>query len=254
MIVLSLYNIKGGVGKTAAAVNLSYLASKEEKPTLLCDLDPQSSSTYYFRIKPKMKTGLKPLVKGKKSLEKNIKETDYQHLDLLPADFSLRNMDIMLDNVKGSKHRLKSVLKLFKGEYDYVFLDCPPNITLVSENIFYASDLILVPVIPTTLSYRTFEKLLVFFKKNKMSIRKIVPFFSMVEIRKNMHKDSLEVLSKEFPFFLESRIPYSSVVEKMGIYREPIGSFSPGSVPAKQYQSLWREVKHRLKMAKKTAK
>ena len=88
MTVLSVYNIKGGVGKTATAVNLSYLAANEDKSTLLCDLDPQSSATYYFRIKPKMKTGLKPLVKGKKSLEKNIKGTDYNCLDLLPADFS----------------------------------------------------------------------------------------------------------------------------------------------------------------------
>lgn len=250
MIILSLYNIKGGVGKTAAAVNLSYLAANEEKNTLLCDLDPQSSSTYYFRIKPKMKTGLKPLVKGKKSLVKNIKGTDYNYLDLLPADFSLRNMDIMLDNVKGSRHRLKSVLKMFKDEYDYIFLDCPPNITLVSENIFYASDLILVPVIPTTLSYRTFEKLLDFFKKNKMSANKIVPFFSMVEIRKNMHKDLIEELKKQYPFFLNNKIPYSSVVEKMGIHREPLGSFSPRSVPAQQYQALWGEVKKLLKKKK----
>lgn len=247
MTILSLYNIKGGVGKTAAAVNLSYLAASEEKNTLLCDLDPQSSSTYYFRIKPRMKTGLKPLVKGKKSLVKNIKGTDYNYLDLLPADFSLRNMDIMLDNVKGSKHRLKSVLKMFKDEYDYIFLDCPPNITLVSENIFYASDLILVPVIPTTLSYRTFEKLLDFFKKNKMSANKIVPFFSMVEIRKNMHKDLIEKLKKQYPFFLNNKIPYSSVVEKMGIHREPLGNFSPRSIPAQQYQALWGEVKKRMK-------
>ena len=72
MTILSVYNIKGGVGKTATAVNLSYLAATENISTLLCDLDPQSSATYYFRVKPKMKTGLKPLVKGKKSLEKNI--------------------------------------------------------------------------------------------------------------------------------------------------------------------------------------
>jgi len=250
MTILSVYNIKGGVGKTAAAVNFSYLAANENKSTLLCDLDPQSSATYYFRIKPKIKTGLKPLVKGKKSLEKNIKGTDYNCLDLLPADFSLRKMDIMLDNVKGSKHRLKSVLKMFKGEYEYIFLDCPPNITLVSENIFYASDIILVPVIPTTLSYRTFEKLLDFFKKNKMSSKKIIPFFSMVEIRKNMHKDSMDELKKQYPFFLKNRIPYSSIVEKMGIHRQPVGSFSPRSVPALQYQALWDEVKILLKKKK----
>ena len=250
MTVLSVYNIKGGVGKTATAVNLSYLAANEDKSTLLCDLDPQSSATYYFRIKPKMKTGLKPLVKGKKSLEKNIKGTDYNCLDLLPADFSLRNMDIMLDNVKGSKQRLKSVLKMFKDEYEYIFLDCPPNITLVSENIFIASDLILVPVIPTTLSYRTFEKLLDFFKKNKMSTKKIVPFFSMVEIRKNMHKDCIDALKKQYPAFLNNAIPYSSVVEKMGIHREPVERFSPRSVPAQQYRELWIEIKKILQKKK----
>ena len=250
MTILSVYNIKGGVGKTAAAVNLSYLAAHEKKNTLLCDLDPQSSATYYFRVKPKMKTGLKPLVKGKKSLEKNIKATDYDFLDLLPADFSLRNMDILLDNVKNSKNRLKSVLKMFKGDYEYIFLDCPPNITLVSENIFYASDLILVPVIPTTLSYRTFEKLLEFFKKNKLSVKKIIPFFSMVEIRKNMHKDSMEELKKHYPVFLKNKVSYSSIVEKMGLHREPVGSFSPRSIPAQQYNLLWNEVKKILKTKK----
>jgi len=243
MITISLYNIKGGVGKTASAVNLSYLAAQDRKRVLLCDLDPQSSATYYFRVKPKLKSGVKPFLKGKK-LEKSIKGTDYEFLDLLPADFSLRNMDIALDNVKGSKQRLKDVLKSFRGEYDYVFLDCPPNITLVSENIFYASDLILVPVIPTTLSYRTFENLLTFFKKEKLGLKKIIPFFSMVEIRKNMHKDSIETLKKQYPSFLESKIPYSSFVEKMGIYREPIGCFSPRSAPALQYQALWGEVKN----------
>ena len=152
-------------------------------------------------------------------------------------------------NPKGSKfvEDGRYIISTSGVSYDYIFLDCPPNITLVSENIFYASDLILVPVIPTTLSYRTFEKLLVFFKKNKMSIKKIVPFFSMVEIRKNMHKESIEALKKEFPFFLKSRIPYSSVVEKMGTHREPLGSFSPRSVPAQQYQALWGEVKKLIK-------
>jgi len=159
-------------------------------------------------------------------------------------------MDILLDNVKGSKHRLKSVLKMFKDEYEYIFLDCPPNITLVSENIFYASDWILVPVIPTTLSHRTFEKLLQFFKNNKIPVKKILPFFSMVEIRKNMHKNSIEALQKEYPVFLNNKIQYSSIVEKMGIYREPIGSFNPRSVPALQYGALWGEVKKLLKKKK----
>jgi len=247
MITIALYNIKGGVGKTSAAVNLSYASSRDRNMTLLCDLDPQSSATYYLRIKPKIKSGVKPFIKGKKKLERSIKGTDYNYFDLLPSDFSLRNMDIALDNAKGSKQRLKNTLKTFKNEYEYVFLDCPPNITLVSENIFFAADVILVPVIPTTLSYRTFEQLIAFFKKQKLNPKKIVPFFSMVEIRKTMHKESMLELKKKYPIFLDNRIPYSSIVEKMGIYRQPLGGFSPRSIPAQNYQALWNEVKRAIK-------
>ena len=140
MIVFALYNIKGGVGKTASAVNLAYLSARDGARTLLVDLDPQSSSTFYFRIKPKVKAGSKLFLKGGKTLEKSIKGTDYENLDLLPADFSFRNIDIMFDDVSKSRKRLKQFLEPLAEEYDHIFLDCPPNLTLLSENVFHASD------------------------------------------------------------------------------------------------------------------
>jgi len=243
MITISLYNMKGGVGKTAAAVNLSWLAVQENKRVLLCDLDPQGSATYYFRIKPKIADGLKSFLKGNKKLERSIKATDYKNLDLLPSDFSFRKMDIRLDRLKRSKKRLKKTLGRFASDYDILFIDCPPNINLVSENIFFASDLILVPVIPTTLSARTFKKLFDFFKKEKLPEQKLVPFFSMVETRKTLHTDSISQLRKEYPSFMKTVISYSSYVEKMGIHRAPLGCFNPHSRPAVQYQALWTEVK-----------
>ena len=246
MPVIAVYNIKGGVGKTAAAVNLSYLASLENKETLLCDLDPQSSATFYFRIKAKIKAGSKALIKGGKLINKSIKATDFENLDLLPADFSLRNLDIIFDDVKKSKRRLQSMLRPLKKDYKYIFLDCPPNITLVSENIFRAADYILVPIIPTTLSNRTYEKLIKFFKDEKLNRKKLIPFFSMVERRKNLHKEIIENMPKDFAGFLDSQIPYSSDVEKMGIRREPLIFTKPNSVAAKAYISLWYEIKQHL--------
>jgi chromosome partitioning protein len=246
MTIFSLYNIKGGVGKTAAAVNLSYLSAQEDKRVLLCDLDPQGSASYYFRIKPEIKSGLKPLLKGKKKADKNIKATDYTNLDLLPSDFSFRMMDIFLDNLKKSKSRLKDILKTFKNDYDYIFIDCPPNITLVSENIFHASDILLIPVIPTTLSARTFEKLLSFLEQEKLKKLKVVSFFSMVEKRKNLHRESMDLLIKNYPHFLKTIIPYSAAVEKMGVYRAPLGCFNQKSVPAQQYLALWNELKQMI--------
>ena len=85
MQVLALYHMKGGVGKTAAAVNLAYLAAQSGARTLLCDLDPQASATYYFRIQPKLKAKQKVFARGGKHLEKSIKATDFAHLDLLPG-------------------------------------------------------------------------------------------------------------------------------------------------------------------------
>jgi chromosome partitioning protein len=246
MPVMAVYNIKGGVGKTATAVNLSYLAAFDGKQTLLCDLDPQSSATYYFRIKPKIKAGSKALIKGGKLIDKSIKGTDFENLDLLPADFSLRNLDIIFDDVKKSKKQIKTMLKPLKKEYEYIFLDCPPNITLVSENIFQAADFILVPIIPTTLSYRTYEKLISFFKEENLGKKKLIPFFSMVEKRKKLHKEIIENMPKKYAGFLGNRIPYSSEVEKMGISREPLIYSKPNSVPAQAYQLLWHEIQQHL--------
>jgi chromosome partitioning protein len=242
MIVFAVYNIKGGVGKTAAAVNLAYLAATGRKRTLLCDLDPQGSATFYFRVKPRIKTGIKALVKGGKKLNSSIKATDYEHLDLLPADFSFRNLDLVLSQVKRSRKRLGETLDSLRDEYDLIFLDCPPNITLVSENIFNSSDYLLVPIIPTTLSFRTFKKLLRFLEKKDLNSTRVLAFPSMVEYRKKMHQTFLESMQQDFPGFLKTPIPYSSVVEKMGIYREPVPARYPESRAGQAYTALWKEI------------
>jgi chromosome partitioning protein len=242
MITVAVYNIKGGVGKTATAVNLAYLSAEHGNRTLLCDLDPQGSASYYFRIKAKLKSGKKSLIRGGKNIEKNIKATDFDYLDLLPSDFSLRNLDISLDHSKSSKTQLRSTLKAFKKEYDYIYLDCPPNITLVSENIFLAADFIIVPVIPTTLSYRSYKKLKDFFNRKKLAQEKLIPFFSMVEKRKSMHLENIAQIRRTFPGVLDAQIPYSSVIERMGIYREPVVAYKPNSQAGIAYASLYNEL------------
>ena len=108
MKVIALYSIKGGVGKTATAVNLAYIASQEKYRTILIDLDPQGSASYYFRVRAKRKLTTKNLVKGFKNVEKNIRGTDYELLDSLPSNMTFRKMDIVLHNMKRSKKRLNS--------------------------------------------------------------------------------------------------------------------------------------------------
>ena len=243
MKVISLYSMKGGVGKTAAAVNLAYLSAADGYRTLLCDLDPQGASSYYFRIKASKNFSSKKFLKGGKNIDKNIKGTDYKNLDLLPSKMSYRNLDLNLDSLKGSKKRLSNVLEDFDEEYDIIFLDCPPGISLISENVFNASNCILVPLIPTTLSVRTYIKLLKFFKKNDFKGSKIHAFFSMVEKRKSLHRETIERMSVRIKRFLKTEIPYRSDIEKMGVYRMPVPEFAPDSVSASSYRDLWDEVK-----------
>jgi cellulose biosynthesis protein BcsQ len=244
--VIATYNIKGGVGKTATAVNLAWLAAREGAPTLVWDLDPQGAASYYFRIRPNIKGGGKRLVQGKRDLDDFIRGTDYELLDLLPADFSYRKMDIHLERTKNPIRQLRKLLKPFQNEYYYVFLDCPPSISLVSENIFEATDTVLVPTIPTTLSLRTYKQIREFFRKHDLDAVKILPFFSMVDRRKIMHRTTVDTPPKYMENLLPTAIPYDSKVEQMGINRSPLAEFAPNSRTARRYEALWNDIKQRL--------
>ena len=159
MKVYATYNIKGGVGKTSTAVNLAYLAAASGRRALLWDLDPQGAATYLFRVKPRVKGGGRGLVSGKRPVDDAVKATDFDNLDLLPADFSYRNMDLELDDAKKRTRRLDQLLSGVADDYDVAFLDCPPSVSLVSENVLRAADVLLVPLIPATLSLRTYAQL-----------------------------------------------------------------------------------------------
>ncbi|NOQ36964.1 MAG: AAA family ATPase [Methylococcaceae bacterium] len=246
MKVIATYNIKGGVGKTSTAVNLAYLAAHHGYQTLVWDLDPQGASSYYFRIKPKVKGGSKGLIAGKRELDGLIKGTDFDNLDLLPADFSFRNLDLVLDERKKPTQRLQKLLKPLADEYDFIFLDCPPNITLLSEAVFEASDILLSPLIPTTLSLRTLEQLKRFIKDNKLKHLELIPFFSMADRRKKMHREIIEHLSEEHPDVLATVIPYASDIEQMGIKRMPLAAYSKKGRSIEAYDALWQEILRRI--------
>jgi chromosome partitioning protein len=243
--ILAVYSIKGGVGKTAAAVNLAYLSALAGSRTLLWDLDPQGAASYCFRIKPRIEGGGKRLIRGHGPLDEAIKGTDFDRLDLLPADFSYRHMDSMLAESKSPNKRLARLLRPLASDYDVLFLDCPPSIAQVSENVFRAADALLIPVIPATLSDRTLHQLLGLLDESRSveSLRPL-PFFSMVDRRRRLHLDLMERLPTEYPGFLKSAIPSCADVERMGARRLPLPVYAPGSPASVAYRALWSEVAH----------
>ena len=246
--IIALYNIKGGVGKTAACVNLAYSCAKSGNKTLLWDLDSQGAASYYFNVKPKVKGGTKKLFKTK-VVDELVKETDIENLDLLPADFSYRHMDLFLDSEKKPKKQMGELLNRFADDYDVLFLDCPPSFSLVSENVFNSADVMLVPLIPTTLSLRTYNQIHEYVDDHKKLALKVMPFFSMVDKRKKLHQETIAAGPAEVKGLLQTSIPYLSIIESMGIKRGPVGAFAPKSVAETAFSDLWKEVVVRAQLA-----
>ena len=245
MRVIATYNIKGGVGKTSAAVNLAYLSATGGYRTLLWDLDPQAAASYVFRVKPRVKGGAKALIRGARPLDDAVKGTDFERLDLLPADFTYRNMDLALNQAKRPTRQLSRLLGPLADEYDVVFLDCPPSISLVSENILHAVHVLLVPLIPTTLSERTFDQLTSFIEDLSGRRPEVLAFFSLVDRRKRLHRDIITRLSAERSDIATATIPAMTLVEQVSVRRAPVPAFAPRSAAARHYQELWAELRGR---------
>ena len=246
MKIIAVTNIKGGVGKTTTAVNLSYLCAASGRPTLLWDLDPQGAATYTLRGESHEHASPKKLLSGKRELPELVLPTGYSNLDLLPADFSYRNFDVHLSERKRPTERLLKMSRSLREKYSALFLDCAPGISLLSENVLRAADAIIVPLLPTPFSVRVLEQLQEFISGEGWTDLVLLPFFSMVDRRRSLHNDVMASTRERFPAILATEVPYWSEIERMSLRRAPIPAFAPGSASARVYAALWAEVAARI--------
>jgi chromosome partitioning protein len=243
--VVACYAVKGGVGKTAAAVNLAWLASNGGYRTLLWDLDAQAAATFLLRGKAKVKGGSRRLLQGKSDATRAIRATADPLLDLLPADTSYASTDVDLGVMKRSEGRVGKVLAGFAADFDLVVLDCPAGFSLLSANVVRAADVVLVPIVPSPLSLRTLDQV-VDLATETGSQAEVVAFLSMVDRHRALHRDVVELLHGRYADVARSVVPNSALVERMGQRRRPVVATAPASPASKAYQLLWAEVANRL--------
>jgi chromosome partitioning protein len=250
MKILAVTNIKGGVGKTTTAVNLAFLCAARGRTTLLWDLDPQGAATYMLRCEPDEHVSAKKLVTGKRELPDSIVASEYEGLHVLPSDLSNRNFDLHLSERKRPTERLLKMSRSLREVYAALFLDCPPGISLLSENVLRAADAVIVPLIPTPLSVRMLLQLQEFIDTNGWTDLVLLPFFSMVDRRKSMHHDVIASTREQFPALLATEVPYWSEIERMSLRRAPIPAYAPKSAAALIYLALWAEIEGRMQWRK----
>lgn len=244
--VIAVCNIKGGVGKTSSAINLAWLAASEGSKSLVWDLDPAGGATYCLKVKPRIKGGLDKLF-GKKGLaQKAVQSSGYEGLDVLPADHTYRALE--RNRKRGKKHGLGRVLKPLRQSYDYIFIDCPPGMTPVTQSVFDVSNVVLVPTTPSTLSMRLLDQLTDVIGEQKSNPPRVLTFFNMVNQRRRLHREVIQASQEQQTNMLDTTIPISTDVEQMGARRAVLAEFAPRSRAMSQYRQLWLEIRPHLQL------
>ena len=257
--IIALANQKGGVGKTTTTVNLGTILAKKGKKVLLIDADPQGNATSGLGVEKEVETSTYDILVNETSIEETIQKTMIKNLKVCPSNMNLAGAEVELVSMMSREQRLKEKLDEIKNKFDYILIDCPPSLGLVTLNAFTASDSVLIPVQCEYFALEGLGQLLNTVNLVKKHLNKNIQIegalLTMYDIRTNLSNQVVKEVKKYFwEKVYKTVIPRNVRLSEAPSYGMPITEYDPKSKGAKSYLKFAKEFLSKKKEEEKKAK
>ena len=244
--VISIANQKGGVGKTTTSVNMSTILAKRGKKVLLIDTDPQGNATSGLGIDKQDEKSVYNVIIDETKIEETIKETQVKTLKVCPSNINLAGAEVELVSMMSREQRLKEKIDEIKDNYDYIIIDCPPSLGLITLNAFTASDTVLIPVQCEFYALEGLGQLINTIELVKKHLNKNLQIegaiLTMYDARTNLSNQVVKEVKKYFEDKVyKNVIPRNVKLSEAPSYGMPITLYDPKSKGAKSYDKFVKE-------------
>ena len=244
--IVSIANQKGGVGKTTTAINLSTILAKKGKKVLLIDADPQGNATSGLGVEKEVENSVYDILVSDVGVKETLQDTKVNNLKICPSNINLAGAEVELVSMMSREQRLKEKLDEVKDDFEYIIIDCPPSLGLITLNAFTASDSVLIPVQCEYYALEGLGQLINTINLVKKHLNKSLVIEGAVLTMYDMRTNLSNQVVKEVKRYFEDKvyktvIPRNVKLSEAPSYGMPISLYDPRSKGAKCYEKLAKE-------------
>ena len=245
--VISIANQKGGVGKTTTAVNLSTILAKKNKKVILIDTDPQGNATSGLGLNKEVEKSVYDVLVEETEMDEVLQKTPIKNLLVCPSNINLAGAEVQLVSMEKRENRLKDKIEKIKDKYDYIIIDCPPSLGLITLNAFTASNSVLIPVQCEYYALEGLGQLMNTINLVKRHLNKNLEIegavLTMYDVRTNLSNQVVKEVKKYFEDKVyKTVIPRNVKLSEAPSYGMPITVYDPRSKGAKYYEKFAKEL------------